>query len=110
MPCWVVYQETVESRQLERNKPATRGRIGLNSRAPNGDIVRAMHWVTQIARVKFHGIHASLKSMPRVAPPSGFCQDESHAKPADLQLAGPARSLVVAALAPSPPLIFRPVS
>jgi len=54
----------MESRQLERNKPATRGRIGLNSRAPKGDIVRAMYWVTQIAWRKFHGLVRTAVKVP----------------------------------------------
>src|SRR6266849_6082659 len=71
----------------------------------------------------------------RHAPPAGSChhggavqpcvhplfvtEDGSHGKPVPLQLAGPARSFAVSAvvnlesflvaLAPSPPLIFRPV-
>src|SRR5579872_108136 len=53
MPCWVVYQETMESRQLDRNKPITMIRIRLESRDPAKDEVRAMPWVTKIAGQMF---------------------------------------------------------
>src|ERR1700675_2496353 len=47
IPCCVVYQETIESRQLDINRPATMGRIREK------DEVGAMHRPTRISRRKF---------------------------------------------------------
>src|SRR5437667_4397119 len=70
MPCWVVYQETIERRQLDRNKPATMGRMGLNSRAPREGEVRAMNRLTRVFGQKFQESAGARRAYPRQCWPT----------------------------------------
>src|SRR5437867_13059282 len=72
MPCWVVYQETIERRQLDRNKPATMGRMGLNSRAPREGEVRAMNRLTRIFGQKFQESARAVRAYPRQRWPTAL--------------------------------------